>query len=172
MVAMEWRLVPEHLGPYEVTAYGCVRRSDTGREKKTTVSTNGYLVVALWYRGKGAVCYVHDLVTCAFIGPKPIGGCVNHIDGIKSNSALKNLEYTTVSGNTIHAMDTGLHRVRGELNWASKLTEVQVREIYALAWSGEKNIGRKLQSKFGVKAPIISQIKHGTRWAHLRLGKG
>lgn len=58
---------------------------------------------------------VHRALACAFIPlpeelklshPKDLH--VNHVDGIKTNIELSNLEWTTPSGNTLHAFANGL----------------------------------------------------------------
>ena len=55
------------------------------------------------------VCrYVHHLVAEAFIGARPQGFQLNHLDGVKANNAAKNLEYTTPMQNIHHAIRLGL----------------------------------------------------------------
>jgi len=51
---------------------------------------------------------VHRLLAEVFI-PNPNNyPIINHLDGIKSNCAISNLEWTTYSLNQKHAYDTGL----------------------------------------------------------------
>ena len=70
-----------------------------------TVDTAGYAGVKLkheskvWKRVK-----VHVLVMRTFVGPRPGGLVINHIDGNKTNNHLDNLEYCTQTANERHSM--------------------------------------------------------------------
>jgi hypothetical protein len=48
---------------------------------------------------KGKTIYLHTLVAESFIGVRPDGMVIDHIDGVKSNNCSTNLRYTTVSEN-------------------------------------------------------------------------
>lgn len=156
-----WKPVNPALGPYEVNAKGEVRRIGTENLKKLTTNAAGYPVVGLWHKNRGVVCYVHHLVAEAFIGPRPPGAHINHLDGDKTNPAAENLEYCTPVENAAHAKKLGLLKPR------SKLTENEVRTIFARAHAGERT--STLAEEYGVKPPIVSQIKSGSRWGHLNL---
>ncbi len=52
--------------------------------------------------------YVHRLVAQQFITNPDNKPCVNHKDGKPLNNHVDNLEWTTVAGNTKHAIDMGL----------------------------------------------------------------
>ena len=71
---------------------------------------NGYMQVGLSIDGKTATRYVHGLVAEAFLGLRPTGYDVNHIDGDKANNAVLNLEYCTRSENHRHAFRIGIRR--------------------------------------------------------------
>lgn len=159
-----WRNIPTAPG-YEVTSEGQVRNAKTGKIKKTTTSTIGYLVFGAYIDGKWKTIYLHHAVCEAFLGPRPVGSCVNHKDGDKANPRLENLEYVTQKQNIHHAIDTGLFNPCGEANGHAKLTEHQVRQIRSLAQGGQSTTS--LSAMFNVGLPIISQIKHGSRWKHL-----
>jgi hypothetical protein len=50
---------------------------------------------------------VHRIVMAAFNGENPTM-IVNHLDGIRTNNCLENLEYLTQQGNVLHAIKMGL----------------------------------------------------------------
>ena len=54
---------------------------------------------------------IHRLVANAFLGEHP-GLVVNHIDGIKSNNHINNLEFVTAEHNSTLASQTGLYKTK------------------------------------------------------------
>jgi len=119
-VAEEWRAVPGWEGYYSVSNLARVRREarePVGRRQKgrpaRILSTRfhplrRYAAVHLFRDGKCIDAYVHVLVAAAFLGPKPEGRDVNHIDGHRQHNAASNLEYVTRSENQRHALALGL----------------------------------------------------------------
>gem|GEM_PF-1403396 len=107
-----WRPIID--GDYAVSSLGNVRREKPGRKTwpgkilRSHVLPKGYVQIILCRQGKPRNYYVHRLVAEAFLGPAPVDHEVNHIDGVKANNALANLEYVTRSENMQHAHDTGL----------------------------------------------------------------
>ena len=86
------------------------RRSYKERVIKTRIDVrSGYLVVRLTNsEGKHTTQYVHRLVALAFI-PNPLNkSLVNHLNGIKTDHSLCNLEWCTASENTLHAIKNNL----------------------------------------------------------------
>lgn len=120
----EWRDVIGHEGWYSVSNLGRVKRERpgkgtyAGRMLGQNADTYGYPSVSLT---RNSVLYrvnVHLLVSRAFIGPKPDGYEVNHMDGNKWNTRASNLEYRTHQENMDHASAIGLfkHPARGNKN--------------------------------------------------------
>lgn len=121
-IVENWLPVIGYEGTYDVSDLGRVRRvgratrsgkgrgggARIGRILRTQVVHGGYRTVHLWLAGSQKVHLVAGLVAEAFIGPRPIGREVNHIDGVKKNNAAANLEYLTRSENLTHAYQLGL----------------------------------------------------------------
>lgn len=51
---------------------------------------------------------VHYLVLLCFVGERPYKNDINHLNGIKNDNRLINIEYCTRSQNSIHANNIGL----------------------------------------------------------------
>ena len=76
-----------------------------GRELSQFLNPSGYLRVKM----NSKSYEIHRIVAKFFIGERPEGLCVNHIDGNKLNNKPSNLEYITISENVKHAISSGLH---------------------------------------------------------------
>lgn len=89
---------------YEVSDQGRVRSLNykcTRKVKalKPAISSKGYLFVGLYKNGKKKNFYVHRLVVEAFRGLIPKGKVVNHLNEIKTDNRLENLEVVTAKEN-------------------------------------------------------------------------
>lgn len=95
---MNWKPIPGYEGRYEVSAAGLVR-SRLGRGahllRASASNRTGHLAVHLYTDGKSRTTYVHQLVAAAFIGPRPAGMEVRHLDSNPENNSLCNLAYGT-----------------------------------------------------------------------------
>lgn len=94
--------------------YLTVKRNGTVYNTKTnrfigSKTNKGYVAIGVKdSNGKVRHILVHRLVWLIFNGSIPKAIEVNHIDGIKSNNKLSNLELVTGSGNAKHAYAIGL----------------------------------------------------------------
>lgn len=108
-----WKPIAGFEGFYEISSDGRVRSLDRivktdkrtaqrlrGRELRPAIASTGYKCVVLCGNGKpGRTHNIHSLLAEAFIGPRPQGAVVDHIDGNRANNALTNLRYTTQGDN-------------------------------------------------------------------------
>jgi hypothetical protein len=89
---------------------GRIFNTKTNIYLKPYQDSTGYQIVALSIPGKGAKSIrVHRLIMMAFTPNPENKRCVNHINGIKSDNRLVNLEWVTDLENMQHAYNTGLH---------------------------------------------------------------
>ncbi len=156
---------------YSVTRSGVVRcdgRSSGYGPKsvhimKTNLNRSGYEKVSLSRQGcRVKTAMIHRLVAAAFI-PNPGGKrCVNHINGIKTDNHVTNLEWVSHSENMVHALKTGLRQNQdGANNCMAKLTEADVRSIRRI---GSAIPQHKLGKIFGVAQSVISAVLRGRSW--------
>ncbi len=79
------------------------------RKKLKQSKRNGYLCVSLCNNGFSKSFNVHRIIAEAFIPNPENKPQVNHINGIKTDNRVENLEWVTQSENTIHALSIGLY---------------------------------------------------------------
>lgn len=117
-----WKEIPGYEDCYEVSSEGRVRSKDhvvpckgtnatrlvKGKLKKLFISKTGYYITTLSKENKLMTFTVHQLVGLAFIPGFTKGTHLNHIDGIKTNNNVLNLEITNPSHNGMHANRLGL----------------------------------------------------------------
>ena len=122
---------------------------------KPQVIRNGYLHVPLSKAGKWKWFSIHRLVALCFI-PNPEGKKqVNHIDGVKFNNHVSNLEWCTNDENRAHAVANDLCS-SGEDDPHAKLTNEQVLYIR------ENPLGlttNELAKMFSVSQPTIVRVQ-------------
>ena len=101
--AETWISVPDYEGLYEVSSTGLVqsiaRATTRGGPMKFIGDGRGYQFVSLTRAGKQRRYSVHGLVAAAFIGPRPEGLVVRHLDGDPGNNWAYNLAYGTQAEN-------------------------------------------------------------------------
>ena len=99
-----WKDAVGYEGLYQVSNLGRVKSIKKGILKARL--NKGYLYVDLTRDKKRNHRLIHRLVVSSFIGEVPEGYCINHINEIKSDNRLENLEITTFKENINHGTRT------------------------------------------------------------------
>lgn len=89
------------------------------KELKQSKNSCGYLHVQLYEKKH----QVHKILAETFIPNPDNKPYINHINGIKTDNRLENLEWCTASENVQHAYDIGIHKkLFGKNHYNSKKT--------------------------------------------------
>lgn len=108
-----WKDIPDYKGLYKASNLGrikSVKKLTTYKNQRK--QNNGYLIVDLWKNNKGKTLTVHRLIANSFLVNNDNKLCVNHINGIKTDNNVKNLEWCTHSENQIHSLSIGLRKTK------------------------------------------------------------
>jgi hypothetical protein len=110
MIEEIWKDIPNYEGVYQVSNLGNVKslKSRWGNRKvfrllKPSTDTSGYFQVVLSKNNNNTAFKVHKLVAMAFLGHIPDGTqkvVVDHINNIRNDNRLSNLQLTTQRHNT------------------------------------------------------------------------
>ena len=150
-----WKTIPRHPN-YEVSTLGNTRKK--GGETKHKWLHKGYWVTKF---GRERI-YIHRHLAEAFI-PKPKGKTeVNHIDAVKTNCVVENLEWVTRSENVKHAYKRGLISARGEKNANAKFTQQDIEEMRSIDYT--KVTQREVAKRYGIAFQYLNKILKGKAW--------
>ncbi|WP_413936352.1 NUMOD4 motif-containing HNH endonuclease [Nitrospira sp. BLG_1] len=164
-----WKEVVGYEGLYSISNQGRLRRETSGRgtypgrifNPKKSVYQCVNLIAS---DGSKSCRTIHHLVMEAFVGPRPDGLTVNHINGVKHDNRIENLEYVSYSDNTLHAFRTGLRApTSGERSGTAKLTKEQVSWIRRIHKHGRLTYSQ-LGGAFGVNRATVGDVVSMRCW--------
>lgn len=174
-----WKDIKDFEGRYQISNLGRVKSLTRTITEKNTGKTyvlygkilkerhmsNGYIQACLCKNSKYTYKYVHRLVAQAFISNPNNLKQVNHIDCIKTNNSVKNLEWCSHLFNSKHAAQNGLFK-RGENHHQTTLTDNQVKKIKTLLKKGLTQV--EIASMFKVSKNVINTINVQKTWKHIK----
>lgn len=162
-----WLPIQGFVGLYEVSDLGRVRSLDRrvcdsrgffrhlrGCVLKPQSQPSGHLHVNLSREGVKHQTLVHDIVTRTFLGVKPKGAWVRHLNGAHALNSLWNLEYNTPQ---VNVTDMYVHgsRKTGSSSHLAKHSTALVTRIRKLKGSASSQV---VAEKLGVKARYVRRL--------------
>lgn len=158
--------IPNYENHYQISNLGNVKSFKKNKEKLLVPvkCRKGYLNIKLSIDGKPKTYKIHRLVLLAFKPDENFKVAqINHINGIKTDNRVENLEWCDQFHNMQHAIKTGLRTGNiGSINGRAKLCEKQIpviRELYKL-FKNYSLIGRL----FKVSHQTIERVVKNTAW--------
>ncbi len=142
--------------PYFVTEHGDVYRG--GEKKKLYKSNKGYFIADFWVYGIRTKHNLHRVVAELYVENPEQKCCVNHIDGVKTNNHISNLEWVSMKENQQHRVHV-LKKEVAENHSRAKIPNSVVSEIK----NGiliEKDFAQ-IAIKYDVRIQYLRQIKNG-----------
>jgi hypothetical protein len=169
-----WKDIRDFEGRYQASSIGRIRSLITNKIMSQYIKNNDYPRVTLCFRYDNRtyqnVILVHLLIADTFLGIVPEGLEVNHINGIKTDNRIENLEYVTRQMNIQHSFRTGLNVIRipypgtGEDHANSNLSNIQRKDFFE-KWISGLYSQAELSEQFNISIrcikSMISRLKEG-----------
>ena len=161
-----WVPIQGYEGRYEVSNLGRIAVIKNGERfiRKPNLSTtySSFSCAKRPGETKQKSLYIHTVVALHFIGPRPSGHIIRHLDGNRRNNAAFNLAYGLPHENVQDAIKHGTHA--GTNNGRAILNERSVAAIRLLLDTGVSQ--SKIARELGVSVCTIHAIKTGRNWSH------
>lgn len=167
-IKVEWKSVRGYEGIYEINNLGVVRSLNRVNHCGTLIkgkilsqhSNRGYMRVELRKTCIRKSFYVHRILADLFIPHVTGKYYVNHMNGIKNDNRLSNLEWVTHKENMIHAYDNKLATgAIGELSNTAKLKSTDITTIL-----DSTSTNAELAVAYGVQRNTIRSVRIGKTW--------
>jgi hypothetical protein len=152
---------------YCVSETGIVYRvCKTGRLRPLKPGPNrvGYLHVGLRKERRAHCVDVHRIAALAFLGPRPVGLDIRHINGVKTDNRICNLSYGTRTENMADAKAHGTIK-QGVDCHLSRLNETDVLEIRRLYAVGVSI--KCIASILDLRGSNVWCVVNGHTWKHV-----
>ena len=151
---------------YATSECGKVFRISTKKEMAQRPHGNsGYFAFRACHNNKPTNVFTHKCVADSWLeNPKKLPQ-VNHINGVKTDNRISNLEWVTPAQNQRHAVSTGL-KASGEDLYNSGVSNDVVHLICQELRSGTRVVD--IADKFGVKKDAVRNIRNGSCYFNIR----
>ena len=132
-----WKPIKNYEGLYEVSNLGNVKSIKNNTLIKPALN-KGYLRLVLYKNGKKKNKTIHQLVAQAFIDNPNDYICVNHINEVKTDNRVENLEWCDNNYNDNY----GTRNKRIAKRLSKKIVQLDINNNYINTWDSASDVGR------------------------------
>lgn len=157
-----WKDIAGFEGIYLISNKGRVASNKSKLILKTNINKHGYERITI----NSKSFLIHRIVMRSFRGKSDLE--VNHINSIKTDNNLSNLEYCTRSENISHAYMVNIMSNVGEKNPNCKINESIAREIKRRIKTG-KYLVKDLAYMYNISLNTVSKIKNNRSWKNVKI---
>lgn len=172
MAAREhWKPIVRFESKYEVSDLGRIRNAETKYVLKPFFNNCGYLIAQVAINRTKHVATVSSLVAEAFLGPRPPGMQIEHLNQDKTDNRLVNLTYMTQSQNIKRSyansdrprrngprLSQQAHDLINQLWATGQYSQVQIAKLLDVSSASVNRIVRGLSKAAGTRDLAVRDV--------------